>query len=438
MKNFNVLVGPNGSGKTNFIEFFKFLKRTLAEVKRRPHTPYLEWWSYRNIVWRGNEELPINVKLYYDIDGFKVEYEASFGGIGGVFRILVERLVIENVLSLERAGNVLRIRHNDQFIHDEIEQIDFVVKNYSEILELMRNRTQKPEDKETPKITSKDLSEQTLGVSSDFTNLLHLRTMMIPPILDRARTGRVVAEMVSESFEPFGVRRPLAILPKKARSLGHILTSIRRAIGGAHILKHPHMKAVKSPSLPRGEDFLLEDSSNLTNVLYRWFSEKQKLPERITTIVSELFPGTSIGFELTFDGRIYLKIYENEVELHPPCIPDGLYKILAILAALELKPSLLAIDELENSLYKEALEYVIDELRNSESTVVVTTHSPLVVDMVKLEDLLITEKTEKGTLLSRVKAPQKLRQKLSELKITQSESWLYGDLVYERKKSHPV
>lgn len=104
------------------------------------------------------------------------------------------------------------------------------------------------------------------------------------------------------------------------------------------------------------------------------------------------------------------------------------YKLLAILAAIELKPTLLAIDEIENSLYAEALEYVIDELRNSKTTVIVATHSPVVVDMVKFEELLIAERTVEGTLLKRIEEPEKLRKKLMEIGVTQSESWIYGKL----------
>lgn len=89
---------------------------------------------------------------------------------------------------------------------------------------------------------------------------------------------------------------------------------------------------------------------------------------------------------------------------------------------------MLAIDEIENSLHKEALEYVLDELRESNSTVIITTHSPLVVDMSRLEDLLIVERSPEGTVFTRIKEPEKLGQKLAELKITQSESWLYGGL----------
>lgn len=105
-----------------------------------------------------------------------------------------------------------------------------------------------------------------------------------------------------------------------------------------------------------------------------------------------------------------------------------MYKVLSTLAAVELSPSLLAVDEIENSLHKESLEYILDELKECESTVIVTTHSPLVVDIVKLEDLLIVEKTGEGTVLNRVRGPEKVRRKLAELKITQSESWLYGEL----------
>jgi AAA15 family ATPase/GTPase len=42
LNKFNVLIGPNRSGKTNFIEFFKFLKKALVE-EISPCMPYLDW-----------------------------------------------------------------------------------------------------------------------------------------------------------------------------------------------------------------------------------------------------------------------------------------------------------------------------------------------------------------------------------------------------------
>jgi len=431
LKKFNVLIGPNGAGKTNFIEFFKFLKKALIEVGRRPYVPYLEWWSYRNIVWEGKEELPITGKLLFDIDGFNVEYEVSFSAAAGVFKILIERLVIEKILLLEKEGPILKIRQNEQFLINNRRNINRELKNFSRLLEVLSDAFAKSKDvRARRKIALKDLSGQTWKISTDLPNLLHFQTKPVPWVMDTYTRRNLEAEYIGGISELVREGSPLIIVPLKDEEggLSEILNAVRSAIANFTVLKHPHMKAVKSATVPRGEQQLQEDSSNLNNILYKWFSARHKLPERIETVISELFPDTQIGFELTLEGKIYLKIYEKGVELHPPCIPDGLYKVLAILAAIELEPSLLAIDELENSLYKEALEYVIDALRESESSVVITTHSPLVVDMVKLEDLVIAEKTGEGTVLSRIKAPQKLRQKLAELKITQSESWLYGEL----------
>ena len=152
------------------------------------------------------------------------------------------------------------------------------------------------------------------------------------------------------------------------------------------------------------------------------------MPDRVEVAVTELFPNTQVGATTTAQGEVFVKVYEKGLELNPPCIAYGLYKILAVLAAIELKPSLLAIDEIENSLHAKALRYVIDELRASGTTVVLTTHSPVVVDMVKLEDLLIAEKTSEGTTLTKIGEPEKLRDKLAELNVTPSEGWLYGDL----------
>ena len=70
-----------------------------------------------------------------------------------------------------------------------------------------------------------------------------------------------------------------------------------------------------------------------------------------------------------------------------------------------MKPSLLIIDEVENSLHPETLEKLLDELKSSETTVIITTHSPVVVDMTDPADLVIVEKIAGETKFRRIENP---------------------------------
>ena len=428
---FNVIVGRNGAGKTNFIEFFKFLKSALAEEKR-PYMPYMDWWSYRNIVWMGKTELPISATLRLDILGHDVTYEVQFSVIGGVFNIVYERLAIDEIISMEREGQILRVKHDEKFLSKNAKRIERLLKESERI---------RPREREE-KITSKDLLEHIITLPADFSNLTNLmehgfgadigiKSGLSISTFEFARPKRGYFSIV------FPFRRPRSKSSSEEDEESEGLPfpmrlffgDLEEAIEHFTILRHPSITDVKRPTTPRKEEVLSEDSSNLHNILYYWFLEKGgKLPERIEKALLELLPDIQIRPTLTSDGKVYIKMFERGVELDPPCIPDGVYKLLAILAAIELKPTLLAIDEIENSLYAEALEYVIDELRNSKTTVIVATHSPVVVDMVKFEELLIAERTVEGTLLKRIEEPEKLRKKLMEIGVTQSESWIYGKL----------
>jgi len=180
----------------------------------------------------------------------------------------------------------------------------------------------------------------------------------------------------------------------------------------------------RKPAAPRREDRLKDDAANLVNVCYNLFLKENKMPERISTVLFYFFPELPPRFELAQDGRVLMK----GGQLYPPGLPDGFFKTLLILAALELKPSLLAIDEIENSLHPQLVETLLDELRRSGTQVLAITHSPAVVDAVEPEDLILTEKDSEGTHFRRVKEPHQIKKWLKEKGVTLSEKWLYAEI----------
>ena len=194
------------------------------------------------------------------------------------------------------------------------------------------------------------------------------------------------------------------------------------------ILRQLNYKAITTPQPVRRELILKEDGSNLANVLLTLYSERG-IPERIIQVINSIFGNVEIKPKITDDGRVYIEVMENGLKLQPKMVSDGFWKILTILTAIELNPRIIVIDELENSLHPEAIEYIVDELKNSKSIVIVTTHSPAVIDIIDPEDLILLEKDMEGkTIVKRIKNPEEIRKWLSENGITLSEGWLYGNI----------
>ncbi len=102
----NVVIGTNGSGKTDLVEVFELWRDLVDYARRRVVNPFLKWWGYDRVVWRHDETLPIVLGLeLFSADPKlprRMSYEVHIAGSGGQFRILGE------VLETERNGISLR------------------------------------------------------------------------------------------------------------------------------------------------------------------------------------------------------------------------------------------------------------------------------------------------------------------------------------------
>jgi len=113
--------------------------------------------------------------------------------------------------------------------------------------------------------------------------------------------------------------------------------------------------------------------------------------------------------------------------LRPINVPAGIIKMITILFAiyaLEPLPSLVVIDEVENSLHLKFIEELASVISYSSPQFIVTTHSPMVIDMFDPEDIILFYKEKGETKAERIKDPEKLKDKLVEEGLTLS-GWVF-------------
>ena len=419
LRDFNVVIGQNASGKTNFVELFKLLRKIYADGEP---FPFLDWWGYDNVVWDRKEELPITVKLFFASNGYNYSFETIFTGVGGKFQILKEALEIEGILSLVIEGEWLRVRHDEKFLEDAWEKIRRMDESNSLLRKLLEKRKEdlleqsvKVDKKTTPYCVFEGLGSRYFSFYKNLAlvEAKYERQVQQYPLF-------ILEPAIGEGFE----MEPFSRYAER---------EIQEFIKNITILKGLDIRKMKEPYKQRREVRISEEGDNICNILYNQFLKENKIPDRVDSLLSYIFPDTSLRFELTQDGRILMKVFERYasgrfLEVTAPGISDGFYKALTIFTALESEPSLLVVDEVENSLHAKALELLIDELKMSECRTILTTHSPMVVDIVEPKDLILVEKGDEGSVFRRSEKPEEVRKELSERGITLSERWLYGKL----------
>ena len=201
-------------------------------------------------------------------------------------------------------------------------------------------------------------------------------------------------------------------------------------IHGIEVLKHVDVYRVSEPQRPARQYRLRPNAENLVSFIHTMYSEGGVgFIRGLEAVVRDVMrvDSVSIGFGYTGDGRVFLKlIVDGKFELLPPSIPAGVWKAMAIEAAVLSGPSILLVDEFENSLHVEAQEYLLSEIRDSGVTAIIATHSPVVIDLARsLDELLLLEYKDYETKAYRFKESKELQEKLEKLGLTVSEAVLY-------------
>ncbi|WP_054853845.1 AAA family ATPase [Vulcanisaeta distributa] len=421
----NLLVGPNGSGKTNILEAIHFFMRALSrdELIKIPYAPYIPYyWDPQDLFYAKDISNSLGFKLTLRIT-WEEEHDIYSTRIilSTKFTLAGSRNIESQWFEISTDGSRIEVMGNSLRVYLKAEYVKYL-EDLLEDLEVRLNDFKKYNDYLVGdfRLLSHGIDgimeilypSLGIGASKNYGNQI----LMIQRILIPAVKGDIllILKWSRTNIDEYkGVNTPL---------FSEVFDTV---FSKAVLLKHPDVGAISEPVPIRGLERMDVRARNLVSILYSLRANKRL--GKLEWVLRELFPPeVSIGFR-DFAGRVALTMQERGLELPPPNMPDGLIKVLAIATAVELEPSLLLIDEIENSLHAKALEVIFNLLNNLEVPVLVATHSPILVDLVGPERTIIVNKDPNiGTTAEQVSDIENLRSRLKELGVAFSDYVFYG------------
>jgi predicted ATPase len=202
-------------------------------------------------------------------------------------------------------------------------------------------------------------------------------------------------------------------------------------IEGIAVVKNIDWRAVTSPQVLERSERLRPDASNFLQFLFTITGGS--VGEDLREALRYSLPGYrdfNVVFEPTADGRIFVRLVVDGLRLAPISIPQGVLKTLIIESLLAWEPSLLVVDEFENSLHPELQQFLLDEFRSSGVNVIITTHSTIPLDYARSPDEVLVLKLENGETKA-YRLSREVLGRLREKKLTLSELLLSGLLRLE-------
>jgi len=464
----NLLVGPNLAGKTNILEAIHFLSRALSrrELSKIPYMPHAYYsWSPEDLFYMKDTRNPITFRVKFRATRREGDnYYKTYITFGVRFGLRSDRSTVEPVhlevdwgtTKWEVRGNAMRVYLNRRYLGDYIHYVEKALREekvetveagsfkISEELQDLLKRIKEHIDKgneythlftivsrrEEPVIW--DLFRGMIGLtvyeySEREREFYLIRTLFRVGVIDESRGEILLGRLIIPALFVWQVADAndfTGYIPEiKWLDLVELPLVILSLFENCVLLKHPDVSSISEPQVFGGDERLDIRAKNMPQLLYRLMAEKHV--RVVEEAVRKVFGDLSIE-PRSIANRVFFVVKEKGVELPPPNIADGVIKVLAISVAVELKPFILLIDEVENSLHIKALEHIFDLLNSLEVPVVLATHSPILVDLANPERTIVVYRGDDGsTKLEYFENPEKLKSKLSELGVAFSDYIFY-------------
>jgi predicted ATPase len=364
LNQFQILIGPNGAGKSTFLDVFALLQDILNEdvekavLSRATHL--------KELVWKGTSNS---------------------------FEIAIELKIPEKI----KKSDYQFCRYEIQITVSEKEGISIGYESLFLIKSEPYKETKKP-------ILSQDLMKKNYPET-----IIQKPQKRSPPGWKKVirRVSERLAYFFSETSKwnaPFGIKpqkTALAFLQEDERF--PISLWVKRILSeGIQRLMLNSLK-MREPCRPDTPETLQLDGSNLHRLVKIL---KEKHPNRFSRWLNhvKLILPTLETFsieEREVDRFLYLEGHFKEgLKLPSWMLSDGTLRFIALtlLAYLPLTDKIYLIEEPENGIHPKALEYVYQSLSSIyDGQIFIATHSPILLQLAKPNDILCFKLTEDGT-----------------------------------------
>ena len=137
-------------------------------------------------------------------------------------------------------------------------------------------------------------------------------------------------------------------------------------------------------------------------------------------------------------GEVELRLLEDGKSIPARVVSEGTLRILGLLALQGVKDpsSLIGLEEPENGVHPRRIKLIAEWLKNQargDTQVIVTTHSPVLLDMIPDESLFVCHKSTQGTTITPYQSKgelwrdQEIEKGMDDVELAVSERILRGD-----------
>lgn len=385
---FHVLVGSNGSGKTTLLDIPSLLSDMLRT--RRVDAPFFEKTSSHSHA-RADLASDIIFNSRGKYFGIVIEAKLPDEVTSGLMEKLYSRMSPAKAKRFstmrERWPEILRYELQCEEFNEDIQ----VSQEHLFLFPQAVNRR--------PPHGAGLVGESADSLGPQSISILRRHRGESAIFYPEARTKHSLFRF---SFEP--AELALANVPSDQDQFGSALW-FRRFLTQGSCFYQPRLGAMRNASSPRGRTTqLASDGSTLPWLIKSLKERKNKRAfQRWLRLVRLALPPVQdiVPLMREDDRAAYFKIvYASGHAVPSSSISDGTLNILAltILPYLDSVPGLLMIEEPENGVHPRAIQAITDSLASvGRSQVWVSSHSPIVLANVKLENILCLRQNSGGS-----------------------------------------